>query len=107
MGVSNDLLECMKETKVHKQDIEGLEVRPSKRHGMGLFATGRIESGSIIAPAVQGGRLMEFSRFCNHSMNPNAYCDHTSSGECDLVALRDIESEEITVDYRDNLERLT
>ena len=107
LGISNDLLECLKGVEVHKGDVEGLEIRPSKRHGMGLFATGHIASGAIIAPMIDAGRLMEYSRYCNHSQNPNGYPDHNGEGQCDLIALRDIDNEEITVDYRVNLRRLT
>jgi hypothetical protein len=106
LGVSNELLECLRGVEVHKGDVEGLEIRLSKRHGMGLFATNHIDSGAIIAPMIDGGRLMEYSRYCNHSQTPNAYPDHKTPGQCDLVALRDIENEEITVDYRVNLRRL-
>jgi hypothetical protein len=106
LGISEYLLDELRAVEVHQGDVEGLEIRPSRRHGKGLFATGFIPSGAMIAPAVQDGKLMVYSRYCNHSMNPNAYCDHRE-GECNLIALRDIENEEITVDYRINLARLT
>lgn len=102
IGIPEDVIEFMEAVEWHKGDVEGVEVRVSKRHGLGVFVTDKVVSGAIIAPAIENGRLMEYSRYANHSMNPNARCVYDGVS-ADLVALRDIENEEVTVDYRRNL----
>jgi len=103
LGVSQKLIESLQTIEVHKGDIDGLEIRESKRHGLGLFVKDFICSGAIIAPALLDGRLMEYSRYTNHSMSPNAQGVIIDANNINIVAIRDIESEEVTMDYRVNL----
>ena len=89
---------------VRKQPIDGVEILPSKRDGLGVFAKREIKAGEIIAPAIIGGELMEYSRYANHSMNPNAQMVPFHDG-VNIVAIRDISNEEVTVDYRDSFNK--
>ena len=84
-------------------DDYGLTVGDSLIEGRGLFATGDIATGEIIAPARIKGCRTQAGRFTNHSLTPNAEMVLRSDGDIDLVAARDITHEEITIDYRDAL----
>ena len=76
----------------------GLRVAPSCIDGLGLFALRSFESGEMISAAITTeGRRTQLGRYVNHSPINNAVL--TSEGT--LVAIRRIESEEITRDYRD------
>jgi hypothetical protein len=75
--------------------------------GKGLFATGDIASGDIIAPARLGGMRTPAGRYANHSPYPNAIAQKMPNGDIIFVATRDIEGmhggilgEEITLNYR-------
>lgn len=89
------------------------QVQPSTIHGMGLFATGRIEEGEILGQLeghwvtedgahvlwvdeTRGYQVSNIFRYINHHAAPNAaYYDDLT-----VVALRAIEAgEEITHDY--------
>ena len=108
LNIPDELIAQFREIEVHKMPVDGVEIRESKRHGLGVFATESIGSGAIIAPAMLDGRLMEYSRYCNHSKRPNAAFDQKNREKCDLVATSDIGScEEVTVDYREGLKELT
>ena len=100
-GLTLALLEELKKIPVNKGDIENLEIRPSPRHGLGLFVNGFIPAGAIIAPAVKDGKFMEYSRYTNHSMDPNARRDIIDSYNINIIAIRDIQDEEVTGDYRE------
>lgn len=82
-------------------------VSDSPIEGRGLFATGVIASGEIIAPARIGGKRTPAGRFTNHALSPNAKMVARENGDIDLVAIRDIKGcmggqpgDEITVCYR-------
>lgn len=105
LDVPDELINAMDQIEWCKGNVQGIEIRPSKRHGLGVFVSGLVKSGAIIAPAIKNGELMEYSRYANHSATPNAYFVYNDN-DGDLVALRDIENEEVTVNYRDNLLRL-
>lgn len=90
-----------------------IKVADSKVEGKGLFATGDILEGEVIAPARIGGKRTIAGRFTNHSLNPNARMVRSSLSDIDLVAIRKItgchgglDGEEITVNYRESV-RLT
>lgn len=78
--------------------------------GKGLFATADFPAGSVIAPARIGDKRTPAGRHINHSANPNAeMVEH--GGNIYAVAIRDISGcraallgEEITMDYRKNVE---
>lgn len=101
LGLDN-LIEQMQAIEVHYEPIPGLEIIESARHGKGVFVNGHIKSGAIIAPAIKQGLLMQWSRYTNHSASPNALIRWCNSS-ADLIALRDIENEELTVNYRESL----
>jgi SET domain-containing protein len=105
-----------------------IEVRPSSRHGLGVFALRRIGRGGLIerchvlllepaeAEVVAAGGLygmmydwpngssalaLGFGSLYNHDPDPNAeYTAHEDGPELEIVARRDISAgEEITIDY--------
>lgn len=83
------------------------KVAASQIEGQGLLATADIESGEVIAPARIAGMRTPAGRYTNHSVNPNARMELTSSSDINLVAIRPIagcrggfDGEEITIDYR-------
>jgi hypothetical protein len=85
-------------------------VAPSKIDGKGVFATGNINAGEIIAPARIAGKRTLAGRYTNHSKNPNAKMILLDNGDVNLVAAMPIVGckggnlgEEITIDYRQAL----
>lgn len=82
-------------------------VATSPIHGLGMFATGSVARGAVIAPARIGGKRTPAGRYVNHSARPNALGVPRSpvpDADVDLVALRPIlAGEEITLDYREAL----
>ncbi len=99
-NVTDDTKESLEKIPVHKQKVNGVEIRQSKRHGLGVFVTKEFKAGEVVAPAISDGNLMEYSRYANHSMSPNAKMIPMDGG-VNIVAIRDISNEEVTVDYRD------
>ena len=66
----------------------------SKIHGFGVFANSKIAKGQVVLPI--GSSLLDGF---NHSCNPNLGKDESSN----IVALRDIESEEeLTRNYEEH-----
>jgi len=85
-------------------------VSNSKIDGKGVFATGNIEAGEIIAPARINGKRTPAGRYTNHSKNANAMMILRDNNNIDLVAKKAISGchggnlgEEITIDYRQAL----
>jgi len=81
----------------------GIKVGDSLIEGQGIFATAGISEGEPIAPVRIDGMRTQAGRFTNHSAEPNAIMTLREDGNIDLVALRSIHEEEITVDYRQSL----
>jgi SET domain-containing protein len=86
----------------------------SKIDGKGVFATGNIEEGEVIAPARINGKRTPIGRYTNHSKNINAIMLLRDNGNIDLVAKKAINGcqggnlgEEITIDYRQALSLAT
>ncbi len=104
--IPSELRKKLGKLEVHHTDIEGLEIRPSLRHGLGVFATKLFRSGVIIAPAIIEGKLMSFSRYMNHSAEPNAE-PIWKDGNAHIGLLRDVCDEELTLDYRKTLLRVS
>lgn len=78
----------------------GLVVSDSPIHGKGLFATKSFNIGEVIAPARIIGLRTPAGRYSNHSSDPNSEVQMRESGDCDLVAIKKIESgSEILNDY--------
>jgi hypothetical protein len=85
-------------------------VAPSNIDGQGLFATGNIIAGEIIAPARVNGLRTPAGRFTNHAKNPNAIMILLDNGDINLVAATTIDGcqggnlgKEVTIDYRQAL----
>jgi hypothetical protein len=79
----------------------------SKIDGIGVFATGNIKEGEVIAPARIDGKRTPVGRYTNHSKNINAIMVLRDNGNIDLVAKKAITGcqggnlgQEITIDYR-------
>jgi hypothetical protein len=100
--IEGELKEQLEKIPVHNEDIDGLEIRDSLRHGLGVFAIKKFESGSIVASAIVDEKLMCWSRYMNHSAAPNV--EHQwRNGNAYIVAIRDICDEEVVIDYRTTL----
>jgi hypothetical protein len=70
-----------------------VEVKPSKIHGNGLFATKDFKAGELICPAIA-------NQYLNHSTNANVMTDETSD-DLGIIAVRDVyQNEELLVNYR-------
>ena len=85
-------------------------VADSKIEGKGVFSTGNIIEGEIIAPARINGKRTPAGRYTNHAQYPNAVMVLKNNGDIDLVANTEIKGcrggnlgEEITIDYRQAL----
>lgn len=81
---------------------QGVELRESKIEGQGLFSTRSFKAGADIIPARLNGLRTIGGRYVNHALNPNAVMV-MEGDDIYLVALTDIENEEITVNYRASL----
>jgi hypothetical protein len=82
-------------------------VANSRIDGKGVFATGNIAEGEVIAPARINGKRTPVGRFTNHAKNSNAIMVLRDNNDIDLVAKKAINGcqggnlgEEITIDYR-------
>lgn len=82
-------------------------IADSKIDGKGVFATGNIAEGEVIAPARIDGKRTPVGRYTNHSKNINAIMVLRDNGNIDLVAKKAITGcqggnlgQEITIDYR-------
>ena len=85
-------------------------VSASTIDGKGVFATGDIAEGEVIAPARINGMRTPAGRYTNHAKSPNAVMILLDNGNINLVAKRAITGckggnlgEEITIDYRQAL----
>jgi hypothetical protein len=84
-------------------DAHGIMLAASPIEGHGIFATGSIPAGTIVAPARVSGKRTQVGRYTNHSTKPNAIMVLRSDGDIDLIATLNINHEEITIDYRESL----
>ena len=86
------------------ESVEGpTRIKQSDIDGLGLFPISPIKKGQLISPAKLCGRKTEAGRYTNHSGSPNAKMVVLDKDNINLVALKDIDSEEITTNYRDTL----
>lgn len=80
-----------------------VELRDSKIHGKGLFATKRFEAGEIICPGRINGKRTPAGRFINHSFDSNVIPTLVGD-DINAVAKRIIHiGEELLVDYRSSM----
>ena len=77
-----------------------VEVKPSKIHGNGLFATKDFKAGELICPGRINGKRTPAGRYMNHSTNANVAPEKVGE-DMNVIALRDIyQGEELLVNYR-------
>lgn len=99
-GFTEDVARSQSEDTDDQIDIDhDLIIKPSDIEGMGLFSDKLIKNHDIIMVARIDGNRTVAGRYTNHSIDPNAVMV-MRNGDIDLVAIKDIENEEITVDYR-------
>jgi hypothetical protein len=80
-----------------------VELRDSKIHGKGLFATKRFEAGEVICPGRINGKRTPAGRFINHSFDSNVIPTLVGN-DINAVAKRIIHiGEELLVDYRSSM----
>jgi hypothetical protein len=99
-GMTNEVIEVLESIDVKNLESDKVELRPSPRHGTGVFSKGQIKIGEFIAHAIKDGELIQWSRYTNHSILPNARMAARSQQNIDIIAIRDIDEDEITVNYR-------
>ncbi len=81
-----------------------IEIKPSDIEGSGLFVTRPHKINEIIACAVINGQKTQAGRYSNHSSDPNAKMVVKDSNNIDIVAIKNVETEEITTNYSKNIE---
>jgi hypothetical protein len=80
-----------------------VELRDSKIHGKGLFATKSFKKGEIVCPGRLNGKRTPGGRFINHSYDSNILPIKVGD-DIYATAIRDIyENEELLVDYRSSM----
>jgi hypothetical protein len=80
-----------------------VELRDSKIHGKGLFATKSFKKGEIVCPGRLDGKRTPGGRFINHSYDSNILPIKVGD-DIYAMAVRDIyENEELLVDYRSSM----
>lgn len=80
-----------------------VELRKSKLHGIGLFATKDFMDGEYICPGRLEGKRTPAGRYINHSVKPNARPIKIGD-DIHAEAIKQIYmNEEILVDYRDSM----
>jgi hypothetical protein len=80
-----------------------VELRDSKIHGKGLFATKSFKKGEIVCPGRLDGKRTPGGRFINHSYDSNILPIKVGD-DIYAMAIRDIyENEELLVDYRSSM----
>ena len=78
-----------------------IELKDSKIHGKGVFATEDAYAGTTLCPARVCGFRTTAGRYTNHHPHPNGLMVRDRSGDIQLVALRDIsKGSEVTINYR-------
>jgi hypothetical protein len=81
-----------------------VQVKPSKIHGNGLFATKDFKAGELVCPGRINGKRTPAGRYMNHSTNANVAPEKVGD-DINAVALRKIyEGEELIVDYRASMQ---
>jgi len=103
LGLSQDQVNEMVQIENDLIDMpEGyaVELRDSKIHGKGLFATKRFEAGELVCPGRIDGKRTPAGRFINHSFENNVVPTLVGN-DINAVATRTIyPNEELLVDYR-------
>lgn len=97
-------IETLNENDQISIKLDRVEIAPSKIEGMGIFSTLIFQKGDIVGQARIHGKRTQLGRYTNHSDLPNSIMILKDNGNMDLVAMRTIFKEEITIDYRKSLE---
>ena len=93
VSINHDLIEMPEEYFT--------ELRPSKIHGKGLFATKRFEQWDVVCPCRINGKRTPGGRFVNHSHKSNLMPVKIGD-DIYVLANRDIyENEELLLNYRE------
>ncbi|MEE9223101.1 MAG: SET domain-containing protein-lysine N-methyltransferase [Nitrosomonadaceae bacterium] len=103
MGVGESLARAQSENLDDQIEIDlsayQVYVGRSLIEGQGLHCNTMFRKGQTILPARINGKRTAAGRYTNHSVKPNAEMVPRGS-DIDLVAIKDIGQEEITVNYR-------
>ncbi len=91
---------------VKNSDLKDFELKKSKIHGIGYFATKDYKEGDLLGDALIDGKRTELGRWVNNSAVPNSISKLIGENDGKAYALRDIKSgEEITISYADNMQK--
>jgi len=105
VNISREQLEAVTLSgKVLRFDVEKVELKESKIHGLGIIAVNDIEKDSIIGLATINNTYKTIlGRYTNHSSNPNCKFQLLLNGDFIMIALKKINiGEELLVDYKDH-----
>lgn len=106
-GIDRECVRAISENTEDRVNIDisalKLVVSTSPIAGDGIFCMTKLSRGAIIGPGRLDGRRTQLGRYTNHSANPNATVALMENTDVYFVALRDIENEEVTIDYRQAL----
>ena len=106
IGMSQPDMDKIVENKDDQIDMpEGcfVEVKPSKIHGNGLFATKDFKAGELICPGRINGKRTPAGRYMNHSTNANVAPEKVGD-DLNAIATRNIyRGEELLVNYRESM----
>jgi hypothetical protein len=80
-----------------------VELRNSKLHGKGLFATKSFEKGEIVCPGRLNGKRTPGGRFMNHSYDSNIIPIMIGDDIYAMAIKHIYENEELLVDYRSSM----
>jgi len=81
-----------------------VEIKPSKLHGLGMFATRDFKAGEFICPGRIDGKRTPAGRFINHSATPNTTTIKKENGDLVAMSLEDIsKGQEILINYRTSM----
>ena len=81
-------------------DVLCITVAPSEIEGLGVFPTKSFKKGDIIGFYLINRLRTQLGRYINHSCEPNGLVVCLDNNDKVLIALRDIDCEEVTTDYR-------
>ncbi len=105
-NITDDFTNMLLRLDVQEVEVDGVELCKSELHGTGVFATRKFEMGEIIGPAILNGGSTNIGRYANHSEVPNARMIVNDKNDIDLVAVKDFDVGEITVNYREVMDSI-
>lgn len=102
LGIDDEFVQQdMAKFPVVENEDPNVFLAPSPIHGTGLFVR-CLKKGRSVVGAFNYGRVKTIvGRYANHSPTPNAYMEKRG-GDIVCVAMRDLNNEEVTVNYRDS-----